>query len=637
MAGVCREVNSPGTFTEGNGMGLLARLFTVGAVSALSASMLVVAPATADTPTLPAPVATNRASSPPDTRGDVGRLGGKRKTAKLKFKMGSGPGKKSHNVKVKRVKRGNAKRYSKVINRSRKLKVLPGRYEIIHREVQITAGTHVPKTRTQKVRARKNKVTGLSLFYTFVAAPSMGLEPKTALKWVVGMGDSYMSGEGASFAGHGPKNGLSNLSGDWWVNAFGHNLQDAFPGDFLLPIAQPGLTPAERNANSVPEFGKLCHRSGSASMHWDDPTLVSTARSGYVGINLACSGATSKTTSEKPGVDEKGQAAQLQKFAGTVQKQGGSIEYIQLSIGGNDIDFDGIVTECVEDYLDYDVPFVGGGCSKTGKKTKLNAVLADKASKAKVAVTNSGDSIIAAMDAAKVERSSYTIVVTSYTIGVPDADNFESAFKGGIAPRQNYGGCGFADNDLNAIKKKLGPTLLNATKDGASALARKYPTSNIRLIDATDAAKGHELCSKDVDYPNIGTQGQNTLSPAWSGSKPGMYGQKGAWITPVILCLQVRLTCGLESAKKQYPNLMKTLTCDPVVSTNGGCKSPTLNAKQTPLHPNYWLQRALATCHATSTSQRNHAITKCTPAASGDLDSANRPEMTSVISGSLIS
>jgi hypothetical protein len=154
------------TFTEGSGMGLLARLFTVGAVTALSASALVVAPATADTSPVPAPSATTPASSTPETRKKAKKTG-------LQIKIQGVSAGARASVKVTGPKqRTKGKRYSTVIHRSKTLKVRPGKYKIKARTVTATGGTDVPTKATKKVRVRKNKIRTVKVLYTFVATPA---------------------------------------------------------------------------------------------------------------------------------------------------------------------------------------------------------------------------------------------------------------------------------------------------------------------------------------------------------------------------------------------------------------------------------------------------------------------------------
>jgi hypothetical protein len=161
---VCGGANRAETFTEGSGMGSLVRLFTVGAVTALSASALVVSPATADTSPVPAPPATNRASSAPETRGDA-------RTTGLRIKIkGVSAGARASVTVTGPKQRTKGKRYSKVIHRSKTLKVRPGKYKITSGILGATGGIDVPKKATKTVRVRKNKIKTRTMRYIFNAA-----------------------------------------------------------------------------------------------------------------------------------------------------------------------------------------------------------------------------------------------------------------------------------------------------------------------------------------------------------------------------------------------------------------------------------------------------------------------------------
>ena len=172
---VCGGANRAETFTEGSGMGSLVRLFTVGAVTALSASALVVSPATADTSPVPAPPATTPASSTPETRK-------KAKKAVLRVKIkGAPPAGAGKIVRVTGPKqRPNGKRFSKGFHQTKTFKVRPGKYTIKARTVTVTGGTYAPKKATKTVRVRKNKKNTRTVRYVFYAdtpAPTLAPTP----------------------------------------------------------------------------------------------------------------------------------------------------------------------------------------------------------------------------------------------------------------------------------------------------------------------------------------------------------------------------------------------------------------------------------------------------------------------------
>lgn len=475
-----------------------------------------------------------------------------------------------------------------------------------------------------------------------LSGESQGEGPR---KWVIGVGDSYMSGEGASYAGYGPWCGASHdnilpwkdckytdQSDRWWISAFGSSLRQTYPGDFEQPIAQPALG-ADRSAYRVDLSGVRCHRSASALMYWN--------RADYAAMNLACSGAVLGTdlATGKPGVDfvdEQtqsggrivGQALQLQRFAQKVKAQGDAIKVVSLSIGGNDIGFGDIVANCVERFLTPGKSACWKADSDSAARRAYdggNGLL-----KARDAVITAGQNIVKALDAAGVERGSYTIAVQTYPIGVPPANQFQGDFGGNSGyGRQGIGGCGLTDGDLDFFNGDFGNLLNRRTIQGASALSREFGTVPVTVVDASQAVKDHQLCSNRVNYPATKSDGNNTLTPLWNGDWGG---RKGGWITPVIVnCMGSDdwKTCYEgDSPATLYPTLWKA------VDGSGGYRSPgwyegVKQMAQLPVHPNYWGQRALATCHSTVATDPGAAgfVMKCVP-RDGDLDAFGRPSMT---------
>ena len=460
--------------------------------------------------------------------------------------------------------------------------------------------------------------------------PAPAPSPEQGLNWVIAMGDSYMSGEGAPYAGYGPQTNSSGAYVDkWWTQIFGSSLKEVFPGDYSQPIAQPGLTDQQRRQYDSPLYGWLCHRSGTASMYWGDHTIAA--------LNLACSGATSDTQVDtgKPGVDFQsgtynspvgpvdvlGQAAQLQKFATKAKKNGDSIEYILLSIGGNDIGFDPIVTQCVTWYIELDVRSCGSnsGSLLNQQYNGGNGLLGIKD-----AVVNSGKNIVKAMRAAGYKDGSYTIQLAAYPIGVTDNAGFEPQFAS-YPKRQSYCGIGLDAADLDLVAGGFKQLLRQRSIEGAASLATTYPKLGIRVVDASDAMTGHDLCSAKLSYPQISTSGTNTLHPDWYGP---MGGSTAAWLSPVWACAEVSLLCGFSTLYDELPRLMTAMDCNADSSgkcTNSLAKS---NVQDLALHPSYFGQRALSTCQQAATDQANRRVIKCTPPSNpGSLDPVGRPKM----------
>lgn len=472
--------------------------------------------------------------------------------------------------------------------------------------------------------------------------PAPKPKQKQGVNWVVAMGDSYMSGEGGAYAGFNPQtNAKGNLTDRWWAQIYGSNLRETFPGDYEQPIPQAGLTQQQLAKYSTPLYGWLCHRSGSASMYWGDTSTAA--------LNLACSGATAKTDIDagKPGVDFangtsssasgsvdiKGQAGQLQDFATKVRAKGDEIDQILLSIGGNDIQFDTIVTECVTKYIETNLTSCAGD-----PKSMLNQQYAKGQGLTEItnAVINSGDNIVTAMRAAGYPDNSYTIQLASYPIGVPAAAAVERQFSN-WPKRQDYCGMGLNNADLDLITGGFKDLMRQRSIEGATTLAKRYPEVGVKVLDASDALKSHELCSNAIAYPDIGTDGVNTLQPQWHGP---MGGSTATWMSPVWACAQVGLLCGLSTLYELMPKLMTAMDCEPVKTSGPKSKCANslakANVQSLPFHPSYFGQRALANCQQVLSQSPDRRIMRCTtPSSPGNLNPVGMPNMVTKDAGAL--
>ncbi len=151
----------------------LARLVSVCAVTVLAGGALVVAPANADTRG-----ATALSVATPDTsavRGDVVTTRGEAVLTGLRITIdGVSPGGRANVTVTGPNQRSRAarvgKRYTKVIHRSATLRVRPGVYRVTSSSVAATGGTDVPKVAIKTLRVRKNRLTGFTVRYHFVAS-----------------------------------------------------------------------------------------------------------------------------------------------------------------------------------------------------------------------------------------------------------------------------------------------------------------------------------------------------------------------------------------------------------------------------------------------------------------------------------
>lgn len=353
-----------------------------------------------------------------------------------------------------------------------------------------------------------------ALLATAAAPPAAADGPGVGEPWVVTLGDSYISGEAGRWAGS------SN--------------DDHRRADALGPHAYHD--DADGTAETIPG----CHRAASAEAYFG---------AGTHGLNLACSGATTATSTGstfKPGIDfhdgpaGQGQALALQEAAATR-----NVGMVVLSIGGNDFEFATIVQTCVVNFL----------TSPTWWKNYCHddASIAQHFTPANVSavraqVTGAIDNVVTAMRQAGYTEDQWTLVVQTYPSPVPDGSGIRYQESG--YTRQFTGGCGLWDADADWANATALPTI-NGALLGAAADA---DLPNMRTLDMTHAFDGQRLCEDGV----------------------GLYEEMGVadWQSPGAV------------DQTEWVNQIRT------VSTIGD--SP--YEVQESLHPNYWGQLAQRNC-----------------------------------------
>lgn len=430
---------------------------------------------------------------------------------------------------------------------------------------------------------------GLAVPAQATAQTASALKPadqsQGATRYVVGLGDSYMSGEGASWAAKNWRDSLwwapKSQRDQWRVGAFGNNLQETYPGDFT------GLP------------GDYCHRSAVA------PMMVG---GNWQGVNLACSGATvysqragtKSGAKDKPGVDFTmdgfGQANQLAAFATKAKQNNQPIDAVVLSIGGNDVGFAKLVEECATKFV---TPFASA-CHKATSgpvaetKQQIATELPDKVS---TALTN----VHQAMLTAGYQDGSYRILYQIPPVVVTSSADIDRTMGGDSSwDRQDWGGCPFTDGDLDMFYNQIAPSLTQQMKAGV-VKAKAGELKNVPVSVVQPSFDGHELCSKYA-MPKENGPNFNSTSPQWDQYS----GQGGEWAAPIIMGSVINSAVtsrDLATFTERYPNLAKALNYD-------------LNqADGLPMHPNYWGQRALANCHTQVLQQsESNAVFTCKPA-----------------------
>jgi hypothetical protein len=339
--------------------------------------------------------------------------------------------------------------------------------------------------------------------------------PSGGAPWVVSVGDSYISGEAGRWAGNSDSS---------------ESLIDA-----------GGPTTYFDNAGHTAETIPRCHRSSSAEIYLGN---------GVNGENLACSGAETSTVPSdggyfKPGLDfyngsqGQGQALMLQNFAATHH-----VTMVAVSIGGNDFDFGGIVTDCVEDFLD-SPSFWPDYCDDDSIVT--NEMSASNVATVKAHIVTAFQNIRTAMRNAGYADNAWTLMVQNYPSPIPTSSGFRYSQSG--YTRQSTGGCGFWNADADYANSTLLPTIDNTV----SAAATASGLTNIKQLNIAGAFNGRRLCETGVNLV------ENAGIASWQS--PGAV-DKTEWIN------QIRT--------------VSTVGSDYYV--------------QESLHPNHWGQLALRNC-----------------------------------------
>ncbi|HAM21220.1 MAG TPA: hypothetical protein DCQ04_02900 [Actinobacteria bacterium] len=308
--------------------------------------------------------------------------------------------------------------------------------------------------------------------------------------WLVGVGDSFISGEGGRWASNGTSNAQIPENGGWMLGTSDQAYGDAANGTETIPY---------------------CHRSATATSFVGD---------GWNVKNLACSGA--MTTSfvksygrAKPGIDFAstqtpgglkfvGQAQLLQDFA-----KDHDVKAVALSIGGNDLGFADIIATCLTDWIVdtkcSNSDFIAARINPAAKKIITNRVFA--------AIEN----VNQAMTKAGYKPDQWRLMVQLPPSPVPPAELASYPDVG--FSRQILGGCGMLDADLNFANDTLLPFLDSTVVSAAAKAEKNKSNAPITTVDMKDALVGHRLCEKGTTRPDAGT-----------GIPPNGFAQNTEWV-----------------------------------------------------------------------------------------------------------
>jgi len=319
--------------------------------------------------------------------------------------------------------------------------------------------------------------------------------------WVVGLGDSYISGEGGRWASNGTDNAQFSGTGGWLLGTVDQVYGDAPDGTETIPF---------------------CHRTATAPMFIGE---------GWNSKNLACSGAktgsfVSTDNRLKPGIDFAdsttgagqlvGQAKRLQESAAT-----NDVKVVALSIGGNDLGFSDIIGACVTGWLK------PGKTLCSDSETVAKNINPETKKIVKEKITAAVFNVNRAMRAAGKEPSDWRLVYSVPPSPIPLAADIDYPDTG--YSRQSVGGCGIHDEDLDFANKVILPFVKDAI-DGGLQGARKLPDmAPITVLDNSNAPNGHRLCETGTTRP-----------PAGTGLPPDALGNEVEWVRFLSLDIELQ-------------------------------------------------------------------------------------------------
>jgi hypothetical protein len=281
-----------------------------------------------------------------------------------------------------------------------------------------------------------------------------------ALHWVVTLGDSYISGQGARWAGNASR-------AQFRVDALG-------PGAYLDGRSSRGGVPGCRRATQ---------------------SVADLSGSGIRGRNLACSGARTFSAGTgrdfTPGVDtysdghgHVGQVRTLRRFAASHD-----VSDVVVLVGGNDFGFGAVLRQCVDAFLAA-VQAHPRPCSQDPAVTR--AISADRVAAVGAAIAASLRSIAAALTRGGHAAGTYRILALTYPAPLPPADALR--YPQTLHARYLQGGCPF----LNADATWAATTAVTAINDAVELGVRRSGVPNAGVLDLSEAFDGHRLCERGV-------------------------------------------------------------------------------------------------------------------------------------------
>jgi hypothetical protein len=330
-------------------------------------------------------------------------------------------------------------------------------------------------------------------------------------RWIVALGDSYVSGEGARWA--------ANTSGR------------PGPVDALGPHAY-------RPRGSTSPTG--CDRART--------TVVTGVSDGLRGANLACSGATTSSRWDgggfTPGLDtysdgkgHVGQLTALRRFA-THHR----VAAVVVSIGGNDFGFGSLIGRCTAAFVETVTNRRPSPC-RTDPALSASFAPSHVASVTRhVAVALAG--VRRALRLAGRGPSTYSVVMEGYPS--PLAQGPRIRYREDLLHRLVLGGCPLFDVDATWADRVVLPTI-NAALHRA---VERSGLAKVSWLDLSRAFEGHRLCERGS------AQLQETDLGSWRS--PGARARL-EWVN--MLYIKSRPWRGRESLHPNYWGVLAERRC----------------------------------------------------------------------------
>ncbi|MEU3756923.1 hypothetical protein AB0H17_29960 [Streptomyces olivoreticuli] len=302
---------------------------------------------------------------------------------------------------------------------------------------------------------------------------------------VVSMGDSFISGEAGRWAGNAASWDITEKLTDRHGSDRAYNTKGVHDPKLIY---------------GPPYTSDGCHRSDVSEINssvrltvpreeYNDPSLKPDSGNPLglkdakidvkEPVNIACSGATAKniyktafnqdekSAGKKPEASET-QVAELARMADKYD-----IKLIVVSIGGNDINFSGVIADCVEKWIK------NSTCKET-QDANVKKLLPQ-------AVANIKTSVGAIRETMKKKapKSDYRLVIQSYPNVLPKDNRYGNKYKDRLP-----GGCPFQDTDT-AWSRGL-------VEDLETNLRKIADSEKTDFLSLSDAFSGHELCAKEA-------------------------------------------------------------------------------------------------------------------------------------------